>query len=150
MDAQPTPPQFPSGPTGNERPTGYRPEDLQVSGPEQPSQPAQPEVANGPGGGGPAQAPPAGQPPARTLSRDDVMAAIAAAPGPNVPAVTAGPGSADDVDVIEPTWVSAAEQAIAQHRGDPYGEEEAIEDLNRDYLDKRYGYHVADPDQGGK
>ncbi|MDB5178884.1 MAG: hypothetical protein JWN01_827 [Patescibacteria group bacterium] len=105
-----------------------------------------------PGGTPLPQAQPASGPPQR-LSRDDVLAAIAAAPGPSVPSVptvAAIPGSADDVDVIEPGWVDAAEHVIAQHQGDPYGEEEAIEDLNRDYLEKRYGYHVADPDEGSK
>jgi hypothetical protein len=32
-----------------------------------------------------------------------------------------------------------------QHQGDPYGEEEAVEDLQRDYLQKRYGHAVGDP-----
>jgi hypothetical protein len=47
--------------------------------------------------------------------------------------------------VIEPEWVNQAEQVVAAHQGDPYGEEEAIEDLQRDYLLKRYGMKVGDP-----
>jgi hypothetical protein len=58
---------------------------------------------------------------------------------------------AGDVDVIEPEWVNKAEQVVAQHQGDPYGEEEAIEDLQRDYLQKRYGHTVGDPNaEAGK
>jgi hypothetical protein len=47
--------------------------------------------------------------------------------------------------VIEPEWVDRAEQVVQAHQGDPYGEEEAIEDLQQEYLKKRYGYTVADP-----
>jgi hypothetical protein len=54
---------------------------------------------------------------------------------------------AGDVDVIEPEWVEKAEQVVRAHHGDPYGEEEAVEELQEDYLEKRYGFKVADPDQ---
>jgi len=57
----------------------------------------------------------------------------------------AGPATADDVDVIEPEWVEKAEQTVRSHYGDPYAEEEAVEELQVDYLKKRYGYNVADP-----
>jgi len=56
----------------------------------------------------------------------------------------AGPALAADVDVIEPEWVEKAEQTVRSHYGDPYAEEEAVEDLQVDYLKKRYGYNVAD------
>jgi hypothetical protein len=59
------------------------------------------------------------------------------------------PAVAADVDVIEPEWVDKAEQVVQAHRGDPYGEEEAIEQLQEDYLKKRYGINVADPNPGG-
>jgi hypothetical protein len=55
------------------------------------------------------------------------------------------PPTAADVDVIEPEWVEKAEQTVRAHYGDPYAEEEAVEDLQVDYLKKRYGYNVADP-----
>ena len=94
-----------------------------------------------------------GQPPAQnqqqtTLSADDVAAAIAAQPTPEAPKVSpvTGPQTAEDVDVIEPEWVDKAEEVVQKHSGDPYGEEEAVEDLQRDYLKKRYNYDVADPD----
>jgi hypothetical protein len=51
------------------------------------------------------------------------------------------------VDVIEPEWVDKAEEVVRAHHGDPYGEEEAVEVLQEDYLQKRYGISVADPNK---
>jgi hypothetical protein len=138
MDQQPTPPN-----SGNpaERPVNPQPQEFRPGAVEQPSAP---EVSPAPAGV-PAQGQTA-TPPAK-LTTDDVVAAIAAVPGPPTP-VPAGmqtPGSAEDVDVIEPEWVAKAEEVVAKHQGDPYGEEEAIEDLQQDYLQKRYGHNVADP-----
>ncbi|HEY6737019.1 MAG TPA: hypothetical protein VI322_04870 [Candidatus Saccharimonadia bacterium] len=57
------------------------------------------------------------------------------------------PNLAADVDVIEPEWVDKAEEVVRQHVGDPYGEEEAVEALQEDYLQKRYGLTVHEPDE---
>jgi hypothetical protein len=85
-----------------------------------------------------------------TLTASDVAAAIAATPTvgaqANPVASTPSPSLAGDVDVIEPEWVDKAEAAVREHHGDPYGEEEAIEKLQEDYLQKRYGINVAEPD----
>jgi hypothetical protein len=125
-------------PTPNERPGGFAPEDLQVG-----ARPGGPEV--GPQIGGSASPPPASPPPAK-LTPADVAAAIAATPTPGaVPTVGATPASAADVDLIEPEWVDKAEEVVRAHSGDPYGEEEAIEELQEDYLNKRYGITVTDP-----
>jgi len=104
-----------------------------------------PEMAAG--GERPAAAPAGGQPAAPKLSAADVAAAIAATPavGAAPTSASANPATAADVDVIEPEWVDKAEVVIRDHAGDPYGEEEAIEDLQQDYLQKRYGINVADP-----
>jgi hypothetical protein len=59
------------------------------------------------------------------------------------------PNLAADVDVIEPEWVDKAEDVVRQHLGDPFGEEEAVEALQEDYLQKRYGFTVQEPDEGG-
>jgi hypothetical protein len=84
------------------------------------------------------------------LSADDVAAAIAAVPGPAAPGgAVPTPTAAGDIDVIEPDWVDKAEEVVRAHHGDPYQEEEAIEDLQQDYLKKRYGYTVGDPKQDG-
>jgi len=76
------------------------------------------------------------------LSVADVAAAIAAMPTPTAPgqtAATATPSAAGDLDRIEPEWVHAAEDIIKQTANSPYAEEEAIEDLQIDYMQKRYG-----------
>lgn len=150
MDTQPTPT------SSGERSGGFTPEDLRPSpsgeaAPTPEAAPAAPEVAPNPGQGGPA-APPPVQPPQLTAA--DVAAAIAAAPNPTPPAPAGSnvplPGTAADVDVIEPEWVTKAESVVQQHVGDPYGEEEAIEELQQDYLKKRYGYDVTNPNAGNK
>ena len=97
----------------------------------------------------PAQVPvPAVNPPAQpTLSASDVAAAIAAMPAPNAAPVSLPlPGAAADEDLIEPEWVNKTEQVIAETSGNPYAEEEAIENLQIDYLQKRYGHVVKKPE----
>jgi hypothetical protein len=79
-----------------------------------------------------------------------VVAAIAAVPGGAKPPISSSgvpvPETASDVDVIEPEWVDKADDVVKTHRGDPYGEEEGIEELQEDYLRKRYGITVKDAD----
>ena len=84
--------------------------------------------------------------PAPKLTAADVAAVIAATPtvGTSTPQ-TPAPLVAGDVDVIEPEWVDKAEAVIREHHDDPYAEEEAIEKLQEEYLQKRYGITVADP-----
>jgi hypothetical protein len=57
------------------------------------------------------------------------------------PTVTS-PVIADDVDVIEKEWVDAAQQIVEATAADPYQEEEAVENLQVDYLKKRYGKDI--------
>lgn len=99
------------------------------------------EVAPAPGVGG------ATPVPAPKLTAADVAAAIAATPtvGDQPVGQQLAPMIAGDVDVIEPEWVDKAEAVIREHHGDPYAEEEAIEKLQEEYLQKRYGITVADP-----
>jgi hypothetical protein len=124
----------PNAPLPRERQGNFAPEDLQVGGPE---------VAPQVGGGAPSSS--ASSVPAQ-LTRADAAAAIAAMPSTGVvPTVTSAPVGAGDVDLIEPEWVERAEQVVRAHNGDPYGEEEAIEELQEDYLNKRYGIVVSDP-----
>ncbi len=100
----------------------------------------------------PAPGAPSAATPQPKLTAADVAAAIAATPTVGakptgiVSASSAMPGTAGDVDVIEPEWVDKAEEVVQAHFGDPFGEEEAIEELQEDYLQKRYGIDVADPD----
>lgn len=89
--------------------------------------------------------------PAPRLSAADVAAAIAATPAVGAPPLVHPSGTplvAGDVDVIEPEWVDKAEAVVKENQGDPYAEEEAIEKLQEDYLQKRYGINVAGPDAG--
>lgn len=53
------------------------------------------------------------------------------------------PTIAEDVDVIEKEWVDKAEAVIMKTAGDPHAEEEQIEDLQIDYMKKRYGIDIA-------
>jgi hypothetical protein len=110
--------------------------------PEQMPAPAAPEVAPTPSAAPPSNTPAAAAP---KLTADDVAAALAAVPMPTAP-VVAAPVTADDVDVVEPEWVTAADQVIAQTAGNPYAEEEAFETLQVDYLKKRYGHEVKKPE----
>jgi hypothetical protein len=82
------------------------------------------------------------------LSVSDVTAAIAAMPAPNAPVAASLPlpSVAADDDLIEPEWVDKTEEVISQTSGNPYAEEEAIEDLQVDYLQKRYGHKVMKPE----
>jgi hypothetical protein len=123
--------------------TPIRPEDLQAgNGSEAAGQELAPMPGSSPS---PSSLPLQTTQPVR-LSADEVAAAIAATPSPPTPlAGMPAPSTAGDVDVIEPEWVNKAEAVVIEHRGDPYGEEEAIEDLQQDYLKKRYGYDVANP-----
>lgn len=65
------------------------------------------------------------------------------APAGPVTTASVNPALAGDVDVIEKEWVDQAEAIIAKTVGDPHAEEEAIEDLQIDYMKKRYGKDVA-------
>jgi hypothetical protein len=138
MDNKPTPP---SEASSAERPSGINPEGLQVSSPDLAPQAEAAPVgmsADNSGAAAPVSMPP-------TLSPDDVAASLSSGPG-SAPAIpTQTPPVAGDVDVIEPEWVDKVEEVVQAHQGDPYGEEEAVEDVQRDYLKKRYGYTVADP-----
>lgn len=137
MDSQIPSPNTPNAPAPAERPVGLSPEDLPVGGA------AGPEAAPAPGAA-PAAAN-AAAPTAPKLTPAQVVAAIAATPAPAPTQTMQTPTLAADVDVIEPEWVDKAEEVVRLHSGDPYGEEEAIEALQKDYLQKRYGINVADP-----
>lgn len=55
---------------------------------------------------------------------------------------SANPILAEDVDVIEKEWVDRAEGVIKDTTGDPYQEEEQVEDLQIDYMKKRFGKDI--------
>jgi hypothetical protein len=136
MDSQPTPPVIP--PSGEHLP-GVTPEDLRAEAPAAQAGEFAPAPVAGPGGG---QAPAAPPP---KLTPDEVAAAIGLTPTNAATPTVTGPATASDADVIEPEWVDKAEEVVRKTQGDPYNEEEQIEDLQKDYLLKRYGHNVANP-----
>lgn len=91
----------------------------------------------------PASPAPAASPPAAAPIPQPAPAPVVPVATPSITQPTTdGPAIAEDVDVIEKEWVDKAEQIVAQTAGDPHAEEEAVEDLQIDYLKKRYGKDV--------
>jgi hypothetical protein len=134
MDIQsfPTPEQHPAGALPDQLAGGILPADHAPQ--PAPAEGARPAPQN------------AGQPAGSGLTANDVAAALAAVPMPTAPVAGPAPDVAADVDLVEPEWVAAAEQAIAQNVTNPYAEEEAVERLQVDYLKKRYGHEVKKPE----
>ena len=110
--------------------------------PEQLSASQIPEVPAAPMPEAPVAAPSSAAPMAQlpVLPSDSPMAS--AVPAALTPIQGAAPVVAADVDVIEKEWVDHAEAEVKRTTGDPYAEEEAIEDLQVDYLKKRYDHTV--------
>jgi hypothetical protein len=55
-----------------------------------------------------------------------------------------GPTVAADEDLIEKEWVDKAKKIVAETQNDPYQREEAVNQLQRDYLKKRYGREMGE------
>ena len=60
------------------------------------------------------------------------------------PVHTAGPMVAADEDLIEKQWVDKAKKIVAETHNDPHQREEAVNQLQRDYLKKRYGRELGE------
>lgn len=107
------------------------------------AKPVVPETAPAPA----APIPPAPvTPPASAAPTPAPAPSAATPPAASAPATT-GPVIADDVDVIEKEWVDKAEQVVKANAEDPKKEEDAVEDLQIDYLKKRYGKDIKKLDQ---
>lgn len=87
-------------------------------------------------------------------ARSDAGAAASAAtaiaaPGapvqaqPTQQSSTATPLVAADEDLIEKEWVDKAKEIIEQTRDDPHARTQKVNELQRDYLQKRYGKVVG-------
>ena len=50
------------------------------------------------------------------------------------------PTVADDVDVIEQTWVKVAKRLLEANRNDPYKKAAAVSTMREDYQKKRFGF----------
>jgi hypothetical protein len=59
------------------------------------------------------------------------------------PATSATPLVAADEDLIEKEWVDKAKEIIEQTRDDPHARTQKVNELQRDYLQKRYGKVVG-------
>ena len=57
--------------------------------------------------------------------------------------LTSVPDVAADDDLIEKEWVDKAKRIIAETADDPYRREQAVGQLQREYLRKRYGKEVG-------
>lgn len=57
--------------------------------------------------------------------------------------LTSVPDVAADDDVIEKEWVDKAKHIITETADDPYRREQAVGQLQREYLRKRYGKEVG-------
>ena len=85
---------------------------------------------------------PAQQQPAHALPQpvtdDNALTTDAAAVS-----ITSLPDVAADDDVIEKEWVNKAKHIIAETTDDPYRREEAIKQLQKDYMRKRYNKEMG-------
>lgn len=72
------------------------------------------------------------------------VAPVAPAPQADAPVVSSNsPLVAADEDLIEKEWVDKAKQIIEQTQGDPHARTQKVNELQRDYLFKRYGKVVG-------
>ena len=56
---------------------------------------------------------------------------------------TTAPDSAADEDLIEKEWVDKAKKIIEQTKDDPHARTQKVNELQRDYLQKRFGKVVG-------
>ncbi len=63
--------------------------------------------------------------------------------GPQTATAPATPLVAADEDVIEKEWVDKAKEIIDQTKDDPHTRTQKVNELQRDYLHKRYGKVVG-------
>lgn len=64
-------------------------------------------------------------------------------PQTQAPTTAETPLVAADEDLIEKEWVDKAKQIIEQTRDDPHARTQKVNELQRDYLQKRYGKVVG-------
>jgi hypothetical protein len=89
---------------------------------------------------------------ARAVSADATTMTSPILPAPvavdDVPITTAigvaSPIIANDDDLIEKEWVDKAKKIVADTQNDPYQREAAVNQLQRDYLKKRYGRELGE------
>jgi len=135
-DMQPETPRVPNGPeqapqntpqNGEHIPVLPTPESVPLQGGERYEQTAEAGAAAADAASGiplPPPLPPLAQPP--------VAIPTTLAPTDDNPAI------AGDEDVIEKEWVDKAKKILLETRDDPYGRTARVNELQKDYLKKRY------------
>ncbi len=58
--------------------------------------------------------------------------------------VIAAPATAADDDLIEKEWVDRAKKIVADTKNDPFLQENAVSELQKDYQKKRYGRELGE------
>ncbi|MEO6109393.1 MAG: hypothetical protein ABIP50_00040 [Candidatus Saccharimonadales bacterium] len=67
-----------------------------------------------------------------------IMVPVTPTIDPTTP-TSVGPLVAEDQDVIEKEWVDKAKQIIGSTKDDPHGRTARVNDLQKEYLQKRFG-----------
>jgi hypothetical protein len=84
---------------------------------------------------------------ASAAAADAVYQGIPVAPPPIAPVATQptddSPAVAGDEDVIEKEWVDKAKKIIAETKDDPFGRSARVNELQKDYLRKRYNKELG-------
>ena len=74
------------------------------------------------------------------------IAPVAIPTTPVITSVNSGPAVAGDEDVIEKEWVDKAKKIIDETKDDPYARTNRINELQVDYLHKRYNKDLGASD----
>jgi len=75
-----------------------------------------------------------------------VMPPVAIPTTPIITSVNTGPAVAGDEDVIEKEWVDKAKKIIDETKDDPYARTNRVNELQQDYLHKRYNKDLGASD----
>ena len=81
--------------------------------------------------------------PAPQMVQQPVMPNVPAPADPVMNTAVAAPIVAADEDLIEKEWVDKAKQIVRQTSNDPHARSEQVSELQRSYLQKRYGKVVG-------
>lgn len=57
------------------------------------------------------------------------------------------PITAADEDLIEKEWIERAKKIVSENRDDPHSQDKAVNDLQADYIYKRYGRKIGSSEE---
>lgn len=83
---------------------------------------------------------------------NDAQAHLSSIPGPTVQPQSTNvsfdvPDIAEDIDLIEKTWVKKAKDIVAATQGDPHTQNKQINRMKVEYIKKRYDKHIQIRDE---